>query len=74
VTAPAQPNTHPGIGIIVFTVVESVILTLWLVALGVPLPGNQLIAGLTIAGGLLVEHTLAYNVGAGRPLFSLPPL
>lgn len=58
-------------GIILFTVVETAILAVWLVLAGLPFSGN-VGAVAVLAAGLLVEHTLAYNVGAGKPLFSIP--
>ncbi len=50
--------------IVVFTVVELVTLTIWLVLLKVPLH-NHLAAGLTLGIGLLIEHTIATI--AGKP-------
>lgn len=58
-------------GIILFTIVETAILAVWLVLAGLPFTGH-VGAVAVLAAGLLVEHTLAYNVGAGKSLFSIP--
>lgn len=57
--------------IILFTIVETVVLAVWLVLAGLPFTGHYG-AVAVLAVGLLVEHTLAYNVGAGKPILSLP--
>lgn len=58
-------------GIIVFTLVETVTLVVWLILAGVAFNG-QYLAVVALIVGLGVEHILAYNVGTGKPLFSIP--
>ena len=59
------------VGITVFTVVELVAFAVWLIGSGVHISTAGQI-GLAVL--LEVEHLLAYNVGAGRRLFSIPGL
>lgn len=61
----------PLFGITVFTLVEVVTLVVWLVLAGLPF-GGQYLAVVALFVGIWVEHLVAYNVGTGRPLFSLP--
>ena len=61
----------PLFGILLFTGIETVILAVWLVLAGVPF-GAHVLAVVVLAIGLFFEHLVAYNVGAGRPLFSIP--
>jgi hypothetical protein len=52
--------------ILAFTVVEVVVLTLWLDALGIGLgivPNNQLLAAVILAVGLYLEHLIAGIAG-----------
>jgi len=57
-------------GTIVFTVIEVIILTAWLMTF----ENHPAISAAILLGGLFVEHYVSVNVGAGRPLFgSLPP-
>jgi hypothetical protein len=60
-------------GVVIFTAVEVVTLVIWLVAAGVPFQGKYAAVGV-LAFGLLVEHYVSVNVGAGRsPFGPLPP-
>lgn len=61
------------VGVIIFTVVETIGLVLWLIAAGVPFKGGYGAVAILI-GFLFVEHYVSVNVGNGRPPFgSLPP-
>jgi len=64
------------VGIIIFTIIEVIALTGWLVIL---LPEllqasveRQVVAALFLFATILVEHIVAFNVGRGRPLFEIP--
>jgi len=57
--------------IIGFSVIETIVLALWLVLAGLPL-GHHYFAIIVLFIGLLAEHITAYNTGAGRPFFSIP--
>jgi hypothetical protein len=67
---------RPLLAITVFTIVEAVVMTVWLELLGFALPPllseRGIIAAVVFVLGLEVEHVLAFNVGTGRPLFSIP--
>ena len=66
---------NPVPGILVFSLVETVILTLWVLLLGVGKDlssGIQLTAAIVLFVGLVAEHAVAYNVGRGRPPFEFP--
>ena len=49
--------------ILVFTIVETVALTVWLIALGVVATGNQTTAAIVLFVGLFIEHTIAIIAG-----------
>ena len=52
------------IGLItIFTIVELVTLTLWLILLGVSITGNMILAAGVLFIGLLVEHAIAIIAG-----------
>ena len=64
-------------GVILFSAIETVVLAAWLILAGLPFD-NPLskgpIAVVVLAVGLVVEHYVSVNVGAGRPPFGpLPP-
>ena len=61
-------------GIIIFSAVETVILTAWLIALKtLSGPGAHPVrAAIILFVGLLIEHSVAYNVGKDRPPFAFP--
>lgn len=66
---------NPIPGIIIFSAIETVILTVWLLLLrvGGGLPVSvQATAAVVLFVGLLLEHAVAYNVGKDRPSFSFP--
>jgi hypothetical protein len=66
---------NPIPGLVIFSAIETVILTVWLVLLklgtGLPTQTQALAAGVLFVG-LLLEHVVAYNVGKNRPPFSVP--
>jgi len=57
--------------IIGFSIIETVVLAVWLILAGLPFSGHYG-AVVVLFVGLLAEHITAYNTGAGRPFFSLP--
>lgn len=57
--------------IVGFTLVETIVLALWLVLAGVPFSGH-VGAVVVLFLGLLGEHVTAFNTGAGKPFFSIP--
>jgi hypothetical protein len=57
--------------IIGFSLIETVVLAVWLILAGLPFSGHYG-AVVVLFVGLLAEHITAYNTGAGRPFFSLP--
>lgn len=63
-------------GVLLFTAIEEVILVAWGVILdlgkGLPLT-TQVFAALVLFVGLLLEHYVSINVGAGRPPFGPLP-
>ncbi len=64
----------PLIGIILFTGIEVVGLVAWLILAGLPfaVSAQHVAAVMVLAAVIGVEHLVAYNVGAGRPFFSIP--
>ena len=54
-----------------FTLIETVVLVAWLILAGLPFTAHYA-AVVVLFVGLLAEHVSAYNVGAGRPFFSIP--
>jgi uncharacterized transporter YbjL len=66
---------NPIPGIVIFSAIETVILTVWLLLLriGGGLPVSvQATAAVVLFVGLVLEHAVAYNVGKDRPPFSFP--
>lgn len=57
--------------IILFTLIETIVLAIWLILAGLPFLGHYS-AIIVLYIGLLAEHITAYNTGAGRPFFSIP--
>lgn len=62
---------HPLAGIILFTVIETIGLVVWLILAGLPFDG-QIAAVIVLLVFLFFEHLVAFNVGTGRPFFEIP--
>lgn len=65
----------PFVGILLFSLIETLTVIVWLALLGVSIPvsgGGQLLAGIVLFLGYVIEHIVAFNVGKGRPFTSYP--
>lgn len=67
---------EPFKGILVFSAVETVAVVVWGAILGVGahlLPSMQILAGVVLFAGYVVEHVIALNVSRGLPYLRFPP-
>lgn len=60
---------NPTLGVAIFTGIELVALSLWLVGSGVHI---SVFGQMALAIGLFFEHFVSYNVGTGQPTFRFP--
>jgi hypothetical protein len=65
---------NPLIGIVVFSLIETVTVIGWAVLAFKPasFTQTQLLAGGVLFVGYVIEHIVAFNVGKGRPFLSRP--
>lgn len=59
---------NPFIGILVFSLIETVTVIAWFAAL----KSNNVVAAVILFVGYVIEHVVALNVSKGRPWFSWP--
>lgn len=60
---------NPNLQVVIFTAIELVALSAWLVGSGVHI---TVLGGVLLTVGLFFEHFVAFNVGTGQPTFRFP--
>ena len=61
--------TRPTLGVGIFTIIELIALSLWLIGSNVHI---SILGAILLTLGLFVEHVVAYNVGSHQPPFRFP--
>jgi len=63
---------NPNVGVLVFSLIETLGVIVWLLLLRVEVPGNDVLAGVVLFVFYVVEHVVAFNVAKGRDWLQFP--